>query len=79
MRVDFSQQQYQSDEVKLMRLIHGLRALAASIVIAGIGVIAVTTAADSDRGSVAVQGTDLEYATGAAEPARQEALVTASL
>lgn len=81
MRVDFSQQHYQADEMKLVRLVHGLRAFAASIVIAGIGVIAVSamTGAESDQLSAAVQGTDLEYATGATEHARPEAVTTASL
>lgn len=81
MRIDTSQQQYQCDEMKLVRLMHGLRVLAASIVIAGIGVIAVATAVDTgaDQPRVAVQGTDLEYATGAAEQARPEAQATASL
>ena len=69
MRVDFSQQQFQSDdEQKLIRLMRGLRAVAASIVVAGIGVIAVTTIdrdAVSQRG-LNLPGTDSEYSTGAA-------------
>jgi hypothetical protein len=67
MRVDFSQQQFQSDdEQKLIRLMRGLRAVAASIVVAGIGVIAVASIERdvvSQRG-VNVQGTDAEYSSG---------------
>lgn len=68
MRTDLHQQQFPSDDdQKLMRLMRGLRAVAASIAIAGIGVIAVTAVdreAISQRG-LNLPGTDGEYSTGA--------------
>ncbi|MGH6622762.1 MAG: hypothetical protein ACREBN_02265 [Burkholderiaceae bacterium] len=77
MRVDFHEQQLQSDdEQKLIRLMRGLRAVAASIVVAGIGVIAVTSI---DREAVGqrglnLPGTDGEYSTGAVATLNETAL-----
>jgi len=66
MRTDFHQQQLQSDdEQKLVRQMRGLRAVAASIVVAGIGVIAVTAVDRDALSQKNLPGTDGEYSSGA--------------